>query len=270
MPCGSSFNLDIGRPENGAGAQKLQLIFRLSSDLEGGARLKSMADPVFLTAIAGVSLSGLVSAFRVANWFMRGDPRAIAQAGRWGGVGLFALCFPLLLGLSINQKWTEAFALAAVLLAFFALYAPRLIAPLLPRRRLALDDSAAAGPAGDYTDLREEERVERSIAVLEAYLQRKTGARAPEPESGQDFAPRIAASRPMPEAEALSVLGLGPDARDEDVQKAHRRLMQILHPDRGGSAYFVAKLNEARHALIGRTMETPRRDSLTHLDERAD
>ena len=119
-------------------------------------------------------------------------------------------------------------------------------------------------------DLREEERIERSIAVLEAYLQRKTGARAPGPESGQDFAPRIAASRPMPEAEALSILGLGSNARDEDVQKAHRRLMQILHPDRGGSAYFVAKLNEARHALIGRTMETARRNSLTHLDERAD
>jgi hypothetical protein len=155
-----------------------------------------MADPAFLTAIAGISLSGLVSAFRIVNWFMRGEPRAIAQAGRWGGVGLFALCFPLLLGLAINQKWTEAVALAAVLLAFFALYGPRLITPLLPRRRIALDESAG-GVSGDHADLREEERVERSIAVLETYLQRKTGARAPEPGGAQDFAPRIAASRPM-------------------------------------------------------------------------
>jgi hypothetical protein len=228
-----------------------------------------MADPVFLTAIAGVSLSGLVSAFRVANWFMRGDPRAIAQAGRWGGVGLFALCFPFLLGLAINQKWTEAFALAAVLLAFFALYGPRLIAPLLPRRRIALDESAG-GLSGDYVDLREEARVERSIAVLETYLQRKTGARAPESGGAQDFAPRITTSRAMSAAEALSILGLASDAREEDVQKAHRRLMEILHPDRGGSAYFVAKLNEARQALIGRSMETTRGNSHTHLDERAD
>ena len=171
----SVHTITIDRPKIGAGPQKLQLIFRLSSDLEGGARLKAMADPAFLTAIAGISLSGLVSAFRIVNWFMRGEPRAIAQAGRWGGVGLFALCFPLLLGLAINQKWTEAVALAAVLLAFFALYGPRLIAPLLPRRRIALDESAG-GVSGDHADLREEERVERSIAVLETYLQRKTGA----------------------------------------------------------------------------------------------
>jgi hypothetical protein len=192
-----------------------------------------MADPAFLTVIAGVSLFGLVSAFRVVNWFMRGEPRAIAQAGRWGGVGLFALCFPLLLGLEINQKWTEAFALAAVVLAFFALYGPRLIAPLLPRRRITLDESA--GGLNDYrVDFREEERVERSIAVLEAYLQRKTGARAPESASGQDFPPRIAASRPMSEVEALSVLGLASDARGEDVQ---RRI--------GGSRRFSSPIAEA-------------------------
>jgi hypothetical protein len=227
-----------------------------------------MADPVFLTAIAGVSFSGIVSAFRIVNWFMRGEPRAIAQAARWGGVGLFALCFPLLLGLAINQKWTEAVALAAVLLACFALCGPRLIAPLLPSRRFALDGSAG-GLSGEHVDLREEERVERSIAVLEAYLQRKTGARAPKP-SGQDFASRIAAPRPMSEVEALSVLGLDCDARDEDVQAAYRRLTQRLHPDRGGSAYLVAKLDEARHALIGRRMETARCDSLTHLGRRTE
>lgn len=67
-------------------------------------------------------------------------------------------------------------------------------------------------------------------------------------DSGADAA---APSQPMSRAEALEVLGLAEGASDEDIRAAHLRLMKQVHPDRGGSDYLAAKLNEARRILLG-------------------
>ena len=52
------------------------------------------------------------------------------------------------------------------------------------------------------------------------------------------------------EIEAREILGVGTDATREDIVAAHRSLMGRLHPDKGGSTWLAARVNEARRVLI--------------------
>ncbi|MGE5154004.1 MAG: DnaJ domain-containing protein [Bdellovibrio bacteriovorus] len=90
----------------------------------------------------------------------------------------------------------------------------------------------------------------QSAAVLEAYLDRERGPEWRDQDGAGSTNQPSAASGPMSDSEAWAILGLEPGADAAAIRAAHRRLMQKLHPDRGGSDYLAAKINEAKRVLL--------------------
>ena len=91
-----------------------------------------------------------------------------------------------------------------------------------------------------------------SLRILEPYLDRRLGAdwrnaRQPPPHGSAPRGP----SSDMTREEALAVLGLAQGASDDDIKAAHRRLIQRMHPDVGGSADLAARINRAKDVLLG-------------------
>ena len=59
----------------------------------------------------------------------------------------------------------------------------------------------------------------------------------------------------IPLSEAYDLLGIDENASIDNINKAHKELITRLHPDKGGSSYLSARINEARDIIMNEKMK---------------
>ncbi len=236
--------------------------------------------------LLGVSL--LAGLILLGFWFVRTEPKKVVSFMRWvlaifglivvgyliwgGRHALAILALPLLLPLLRNWRAIRARLRAArgpspgqaseVETRFLRMTLDHDSGEMTGRvtegrfagralEELELDDLIAL-----WAECRAEDA--QSAAVLEAYLDRTQGETWRDAATGSGAGGRGGAgprastgAGAMSQEEACDILGLEPGASRAAIHEAHRRLMQKVHPDHGGSNYLAAKINQAKALLLG-------------------
>ncbi len=210
-------------------------------------------------ALFGLSLS--VSAAQLGGWLLTAHPRTILQAGRVSAVCL-AIGTPLvLLWLVLTGRSTVALMLAAFAMPVIIGSArrwPGLFGTLgLFRRRAQPIADAALGPlppnrqeparGGVTPDL-----AGQCAAMLQLYLEQTKREFDHYPGTSL-IGSRARADRcaRMSAEEASELLGVTATAGTDEIAAACVRLLAKFAPEKGGTRYFAAKINEAADVLLG-------------------
>ncbi len=218
---------------------------------------------LIISSIAlGISL--MVSAIKLVGWLIRADPRAVMHMGRWLLFFLAIASVPSLILLLIYQQWALAMTLGAGMLIVPTLLNWRAVVPRRSFRAIWTEGDPLDDMPGDFGQPPSPELVRRATIVLEDYL-----AHAGHPEIAaridgyqrsvtQETSPSSAQDGAISAEEALEILGLAPSANAASIHSAHRRLLQLVHPDRGGTNYLAAKINSAKETLLAEAASKPR------------
>ncbi|MEC4669065.1 MAG: DnaJ domain-containing protein [Nitrospirota bacterium] len=224
----------------------------------------------------------LVGFILLARWFIATEHKKVVALARWvlailgliaggyllwSGRALAVLALPLLLPMIMNWRATrsrlrvaqgpspsQASEVETRFLKMTLDHDSGVMTGLVKEGRFrgrALEDLSMEELVALWVECRAEDA--QSAAVLETYLDRTQGdaswreaagraGAGPRPPSGEGA---------MTQEEAYEILGLQPGASPEEIHDAHRRLMQKIHPDHGGSNYLAAKINQAKERLLG-------------------
>jgi hypothetical protein len=237
---------------------------------------------------AAILLLSIVLLALAARWFVNANPASLAQGMRLGAIWL-AVIVVLAMAATGRLPWLMGVIapLIPVLIAILARARQRhrpaadwgaevgqrsnvttdFLDMTFDHDSGELDGRVTAGAFKDRTLssmsldehrtlLREVKAAQdtNSLNVLVSFLERTYGDgwREDQDSGSEGEEPQPSASGAMTRDEAWRVLGLEPGASDEEIRSAHRNLMKQLHPDRGGSGYLAAKVNEAKDLLLGR------------------
>ena len=218
---------------------------------------------VVISAVV-LGLSVLATLAKFLDWFIHSDPRTMVRTTRWMLLLLLLTGIALLVVAITNQQWSLAMLLGAgVLVVPTFLKWRTMFAPL----RAAFDYFRPKPrpfdmEIWDTSAVDDPETVRRAAAILEAYVSRASvmALRDERRDSGERR------ERSMSRGEALEVLGLEPGADDAKIRAAHKRLLRLVHPDHGGSAYLAKRVYQARDTLLDLSRRTA---TGTGGDERA-
>jgi len=231
--------------------------------------------PYFLLGLALLA-GGLLS----LRWFVNAEPAQVAKALRWSLLGaavavglvlifvgrhvLLFFLLPALLPFLLRSRtlWRRAKAAAGPAPGRTSEVTTRFLRMVLDHDSGEMSGEVLEGAfAGrELAQLDQAELIAlwrecraadaQSAAVLEAYLDRTLGADWREA-AGAGGGESAGGAEGMSRQDAYKILGLEPGASDSDIREAHRRLMQKVHPDHGGSNYLAAKINRAKELLLG-------------------
>ena len=218
---------------------------------------------VVISAVV-LGLSVLATLAKFLDWLIHSDPRTMVRTTRWMLLLLLLACIPLLIAAIANQQWSLAMLTGAGMLVIPALLKWRtMLAPLRaafdyfrPKPRPFDMETWDASAADDP------ETVRRAAAILEAYVSRASVMALRDERRGRSDRSERSLSR----GEALEVLGLEPSADEAEIRAAHKRLVRLVHPDSGGSAYLARRVHQARDTLLDPSRKPAAR---TGNDERA-
>lgn len=162
-----------------------------------------------------LGIAAVVAVFYLLRWFSHADPKNVRKSIPWGAIAVIIL---VLMVLAVTGRMSAALAGFAALMV----WGMRVMSMVQMGKR--------------FTDM----------------FRKTRGGGA---EEGQQYSAGDGPFRRPPAMsaeEAYSILGLKPGASDDDIKAAYRRVIGQLHPDRGGTDYLAAKVNQAKDVLLKR------------------